>query len=188
MSQKEKHQHRLRGLAEFVGALGLIVSLLLVAYEVRQNTLAARASAIQQIGIATAEMWGEFARDENMIRIMERRSDIPSVEWTADDWSRFLGQMLAWSRLAETGLLQVEEGLLPASSLETLGYASTKQWLRVPEIQCLWKHRLRDMVSEQFAAYAESEVKPGPIDCAQYPGFPFLNLSFLEAEDAKSRR
>jgi hypothetical protein len=182
MNQEKKRQLDSRQLVEVVGAFGLIVSLLLVAYEVRQNTLAARAAAIQQIGIATAEMWGEFGRDSQMIRLMERRSDIPSEEWTADDWSRFLAQMLAWSRLAETGMLQVDEGLLPESSLETLGYSSTKQWLRAPELQCLWKHRLRDMVSEQFALYVESDIDPAPFDCSRYPNFPFFKPSFIAPE------
>ena len=182
MSQDWKKKFDVKGLVEVIGVLAVIISLLLVAYEVRQNTLTARASAIQQIGIATAEMWGEFGRDPQMIRLMEKRSDIPSETWTADDWSRFLAQMLAWSRLAETGLLQVEEGLLPVSSLETLGYASTKQWLLVPEVQCLWEHRLRNMVSESFASYVESDVNPTPIDCTRYPNFPFLNPAFIERE------
>ncbi|MEM7276755.1 MAG: hypothetical protein AAF385_01410 [Pseudomonadota bacterium] len=179
MSQAGKQKLDYRSLLEVISFFALIISLLLVAYEVRQNTLAARAAAIQQIGIATAEMWGEFGRDPQMIRLMEKRSDIPSAEWTADDWSRFLAQMLAWSRLAETGLLQVDEGLLPASSLETLGYASTKQWLLVPEIQCIWEHRLRNMVSEKFASYVESEVDPAPTDCSGYPNFPFFDPAFL---------
>lgn len=182
-AESRSHRIDLRGLIELVGAFGLIVSLLLVAYEVRQNTLAARASAFQQIGIATAEMWGEFGRDPLMIRLMEQRSDIPSEDWTADDWSRFLAQMLAWSRLAETGLLQVEEGLLPASSLETLGYATTKQWLLAPEIRCIWKHRLRKMVSDRFASYAESEVDLAPVDCSEYPNFPFLKPSYIGQDE-----
>ena len=185
MSQDGTPKFDYKNLVEGIGVSAVIISLLLVAYEVRQNTLTARASAIQQIGIATAEMWGEFGRDPQMIRLMEKRSDIPSEEWTADDWSRFLAQMLAWSRLAETGLLQVEEGLLPVSSLETLGYASTKQWLLVPELQCIWKHRLRNMVSKSFASYVESEVKPAPIDCSRYPNFPFLKTSFIEPEIAQ---
>ncbi len=91
--------------------------------------------------------------------------------------------MLAWSRLAETGLLQVEEGLLPASSLETLGYATTKQWLLAPEIRCIWKHRLRRMVSDRFASYAESEVDLAPVDCSEYPNFPFLKPSYIGQDE-----
>ena len=182
MSQDDSQNFNYKSLVEVISFLALIVSLLLVAFEVRQNTLAARAAAIQQIGIATAEMWGEFGRNSQMIRLMERRSDIPTEEWTADDWSRFLAQMLAWSRLAETGLLQVEEGLLPASSLETLGYDSTKRWLLVPEIQCLWEHRLRNMVSERFASYVESDVSPSPVDCARFTDFPFFEPSYLPTD------
>lgn len=167
-----------------MGAMGLIVSLIFVAYEIRQNTLAARAAAFQQIGIATAEMWGEYGRDPGMIRLMEGRSDIPSEEWTADDWSRFLAQMLAWARLAETGLLQVEEGLLPPTSLEFLGYASTRSWLQSPEVYCIWKYRMRDMVSEPFAAYVESGDAPVEFDCSRYSNFPFFGPSLIKEGDS----
>jgi hypothetical protein len=166
---------KLRDSLELVGIAAVVLSLIFVAYEVRQNTISARAAAIQEIGIATAEMWGETARDPEMIRLLQGRTDVPFDEWTADDWSRFLAQMLAWSRLAETGLLQVKEGLLPASSLETLGYANTKYWLQHDGINCLWKHRLRFMVSEEFAAYVESGPEPEAIDCSSFSSFPFLN-------------
>jgi len=73
---------------EILGALGLIASLVFVAYEVRQNTIAARASAIQQIGIATAEMWGEIAREPALLRVVFKRSDIQTSDLSADDWSR----------------------------------------------------------------------------------------------------
>lgn len=166
---------KLRDSLELVGIAAVVLSLIFLAYEVRQNTISARAAAIQEMGIATAEMWGEYARDPAMIRLLGARTDIPIENWTADDWSRFLAQMLAWSRLAETGLLQVKEGLLPASSLETLGYADTKYWLQHVGINCLWKYRLKFMVSDDFAAYLESEPEPEAIDCSSFPSFPFLN-------------
>ena len=174
MSKHDGGERKAGRKLELFSAAGVILSLVFVAYEIRENTLAARAGAIQQIGIATAEMWGEFGRDPLMLRIMENRSDIPSTDWTADDWARFLAQMLAWSRLAETGLLQVQEGLLPESSLQLLGYSSTKYWLTNPQVHCLWKHRMRNMVSKQFAEYVESGPKPAPIDCSTFPNFPFL--------------
>jgi hypothetical protein len=166
---------KLRDSLELVGIAAVVLSLISVAYEVRQNTISARAAAIQEIGIATAEMWGESARDPAMIRLLEGRTDIPKDEWTADDWVRFHAQMVAWSRLAETGLLQVKEGLLPASSLEKLGYGNTRYWLQDDGVNCLWKYRLRFMVSKEFAAYVESGPEPAAIDCSSFSSFPFLN-------------
>jgi len=164
---------------ELLGAIGLIASLVFVAYEIRQNTIAARASAIQEIGIATAEMWGEIARDQQLLRVMLKRSDIQTSDFSADDWSRMLAQMTAWSRMAETGLLQVREGLLPPASLETLGYSSTRNWLRSPVVSCLWKYRLKEMVSEDFASYVESGSNEAVVDCAEFESFPFLESSHV---------
>jgi hypothetical protein len=158
---------------EVIGIIGLVASLIFVAYEIRQNTIAARATAIQQIGIATADMWGEISRDPTMIRLAIERSDNSYADWSADDWARFLAQMLAWSRLAETALLQVKEGLLPASTLELLGYADTKYWRRHPAFYCVWEHRLRAMVSVDFATYVESESVQTEYDCNQFDSFPF---------------
>ncbi len=162
---------------EILGGLGLIASLVFVAYEVRQNTIAARASALQQLGIATAEMWGEISRNPAQLRIYFDRSDVHLSEWTADDWARTLVQMTAWSRLAETGLLQVREGLLPPSSLELLGYSSTRYWLQNPATSCLWKHRLRAMVGEDFASHVESGPDPVVVDCASFPSYPYASDS-----------
>ena len=162
---------------EVLGGLGLIASLIFVAYEIRQNTIAARASAFQQLGIATAEMWGEISRDPAQLRIYFDRSDVHLSEWSADDWARTLVQMTAWSRLAETGLIQVREGLLPPSSLELLGYSSTRHWLQDPATSCLWKHRLRANVSEDFASLVESGPDPVVVDCAIFPSYPFMSAT-----------
>ena len=158
---------------ELIGIVGLIASLIFVAYEIRQNTIAARAAAIQQLGIATAEMWGEVGRDPNLIRVATERSDEMYEDWSADDWARFLAQMVAWSRLAESALLQVQEGLLPESSLQYLGYADTIYWRRHPGFYCVWEHRLRDMTSDDFATWVESEPLDDEPDCDQYESFPF---------------
>ena len=84
MGQNGKRIFDCSRLIEIPGAPGLLALLLLVAYEVRQNTHAARAAAIQQTGIPTVELRGEFDRDARMIRLMEKRSDMPGEEWTAD--------------------------------------------------------------------------------------------------------
>ena len=157
---------------DLLGAVGLIVSLFCVAYEIRQNTMAARAASIQQLGIATAQMWGEFSRNPAMLRTFYR-TDISIADWTADNWVRHFTQMLAWSRLAETGLLQVSEGLLPSSSLDTLGYSLTKYWLQDPSIYCVWEYGLGSMVSDDFAAYVESGPEPIKVDCGEFENFPF---------------
>ncbi len=172
---------------EVLGAVGLIASLVFVAFEIRQNTLAARAAALQEIGIATAEMWGEIARDPLMLRTAQR-SDIATSDWSADDWTRHFAQMVAWSRLAETGLLQVREGLLPPSSLDLLGYANTKYWRNRPANYCLWEYRLRAFVSEEFADYVESGPEPPVVDCDSFAAFPFRQSLSIDPELVDEKR
>lgn len=135
---------------------------------------------------ATAAMWGETARDPALLRVVCKRSDIQISDLSADDWSRLLAQMLTCSRLAETGLLQVREGLLPPSSLEALGYSSTRHLLQSPSASCLWKHRFKAMVIEDFASYVESGPSPVVVDCAGFPSFPFVPVDDIHPTDSGS--
>ena len=162
-----------RAIGQVVGAVGVVASLVFVAYEIRQNTMAARAAAIQEIGIATADMWADISRDPLSRRNLSFRSDYSASEMTVDDWVFSFARTVAWARLAETGFLQVQEGLLPASSLDYLGYDGTDEWRLDPAIYCLWKHRLKYMVGEEFAARVESGPPPVEVDCEAFPAFPF---------------
>ena len=48
---------------EVLGFLGVTASLVFVGLEVRQNTIATRATAYQGMGAAVAEVWLEIASD-----------------------------------------------------------------------------------------------------------------------------
>ena len=46
-----------KAIGETLAALSVVASLIFVGYEIRQNTVAARAAAYQAIGIASAAAW-----------------------------------------------------------------------------------------------------------------------------------
>ena len=74
-----------KAIRETLAALGLIASLLFVGFEIRQNTIAARASAYQSIGVATAAAFVSAAHDPQWLTSIQKTADAMD----ATDWTQF---------------------------------------------------------------------------------------------------
>jgi len=158
-----------KGKIELIGIIVVVLSLLFVGYEIRQNTIAARAAAYQSIGIATASVLDNAAHD---LRYQETYLKSPE-ELTQAEWGQLLSKMHAWARLGETVLLQIEQGLLPPDAMERLGYRSWKTILEDPWMACAWPH-IRKGVSDAFREYVEDSQDSIDIDCSVLPSYPSL--------------
>ena len=143
--------------------MGVIASIVFLALEIRQNTVTARASAYQAIGIATASLLSSDSHDEQFVLASLKTAD----ELTALDWARLRLSRLAYSRLGETIILQVEQGLLPPDAVERLGYQTWKTWRQSPIGACLWPSVSRS-ASETFRQFVEDGPEPITIDCTQF--------------------
>ncbi len=155
---------------ELVGIIAVVLSLLFVGYEIRQNTIVARAAAYQSIGVATASVLDNTAHD---LRYQEIYLKSPE-ELTQAEWGQLVSKMNAWARLAETVLLQIEQGLLPPDAMERLGYRSWKTILEDPTWRaCAWPH-VRKGVSDAFREYVEDSQDSTDIDCSVFPSYPSL--------------
>jgi hypothetical protein len=60
---------------EIVGVIAVVASLVFVGYEIRQNTVTARAAAYQAIGVATATAFDSWAHDEQLVLISYKSAD-----------------------------------------------------------------------------------------------------------------
>ena len=60
---KEQFAKAKASVIEVVGFIGVIGSLIFVGLQIRQNTIASRASAFQQMGTAIADIWLNTAQD-----------------------------------------------------------------------------------------------------------------------------
>ncbi len=148
---------------ETVAALSVIASLIFVGYEIRLNTVAARASAYQAIGIATAAAIDNWAHDEQMMMLGQKKADAMD----ATDWDRFAMKMKVFARLGETVLLQVEQGLLPPDAMERLGYRGWMEFLQDPMTACIWP-LIRPEVSTSFREFVEGAQSVNEIDCTSF--------------------
>jgi hypothetical protein len=102
-----------------VGFLGVIVSLVFVGLQIRQNNRLAQAAAYQAIGIAAAAAWDNSAHDRQWVTLQV----MDPAEMDAADWLQWYDKFTVWARLGETTLLQVEQGLLPEDAMERLGFS-----------------------------------------------------------------
>jgi len=148
---------------EIVGIIMVVLSLIFVGYEIRQNTIAARATAYQAIGIAGAATLDSWAHDEQLWRLQRKKPEYMN----ADDWERFALKMKVFARLGETVHLQVEQGLLPPDAMERLGYRGWVEFLKYPKTACIWP-LIRLEVGTSFREFVEANRSFEEIVCSSF--------------------
>jgi hypothetical protein len=155
-----------KAVRETVGFLAVVASMVFVGLEIRASNTQARAAAYQAIGVATAENWITIAEDRrrNTLFLVEQSDAALVAEWDAGDWAQMQAAWTSWMRLAETVLLQVEQGLLPAGAMERLGYANVVNYLKIPAFVCLWPRMREQIGTEVFRQYVERST-PVSVDC-----------------------
>ena len=154
--------HR-KDLIEFVGVVAVVASLVFVGYEIRQNTVAARAAAYQAIGVATAAAFDNWAHDRQLLEVYQKSAD----NMDEMDWVQYATKMNVYARLGETVLLQVEQGLLPLDAMERLGYRGWMEIFEDPKTACIWP-LIRQQVSTSFREFVEKTRKANSIDCTSF--------------------
>ena len=148
---------------ETMAILGVIASLLFVGYEIRNNTIAARASAYQAIGVATADVFKSATHDREWLLAIQKAPE----DMDTTDWMQYHSYRSTFARLAETVLLQIEQGLLPPDAMERLGYSGWISSLQYSKSACVWPV-VRSSVSTSFREYVESAQDPSNVDCSSF--------------------
>ena len=123
-----------RHIVEAIGVAAVVVSLIFVGTEIRQNTRIAQSAAYQQLGIATADTWNGVAHDAQFNEFLAK--DLAT--WTQSEWQQRRAYWMVWLRLLETLQIQIEQGLLPGEAVGRLGYGSVETWAQRQDFACLW--------------------------------------------------
>ncbi len=145
----------LREIGEVAAVVGVVVSLIFVGLQLRDSARAARASAYQQLGIAVTSGWMTKATNRELNDLIFKAEAADSAGWeglSESDRRLVESFVVANLRLYETVFHQVDEHLLPANAMESLGwngFGSTNL------VQRTWA-RVRDRVTPGFANYLES--------------------------------
>ena len=137
-------------LRDLIGFAGVVGSLVFVGLEVRQNTLATRAAAFQDMGTAISEVWLLGAQDPTLASLTLRSLQDPDAEFTAEEEAQIANQDIAALRQYEVVWRQVNLGILDG---EVLGYFGWDP--REVALGDRWQ-RIRGFMSPDFRDFLES--------------------------------
>ena len=72
----------LGAIGEMIGAIAVVITLMYLASQINQNTVAVKASAMQSLAVATSEVWRnaclEFDRTEKFFEIAKKENKTPA--------------------------------------------------------------------------------------------------------------
>ena len=139
---------------ELLAALGVVLSLTFVGLELRQNTVAVRAAARNELATGGRELLLFIANSPDIVQTLRLWRD-PSVELTPNQEETAAYVVRALLRNLENVFLQVRAGIVDESALSSYGIQSPI--LRSPRFPDQWR-RERASFNPDFALRLESEL------------------------------
>ena len=138
-----------------IGVVSVVLSLLFVGWEIRQNTKVARG----QTRVELTALNNEFLE---RIRSDPEFSELWRTAWldegVLDDGAEYRIEfmMMQYLRLLENVHLQYQEGLLDRDALDSYGFLGfDEQFMGHPRFSRIWEPR-RDSFDPEFVAFLES--------------------------------
>jgi hypothetical protein len=151
----------LANLGEFVGGLVVMVSLIYLAYQVRQNTLSLRTENYARILDRMSTIQAQIATDGNLNRIVVRGCQDPEG-LTPSERIRFTWAMYELIGAGEFMFHQGQEGTLPEDVWERWK-ATIVWWLSFPGVRLWWAARPSPF-SRSFEGFVDDVLRAHPID------------------------
>jgi len=143
--------------AELVGALGVVASLIYVATEVRQSN---RASAVQAKLETTRFMtdYGDLLLEHPELREIRKRGLRDLGALSAEELDQFTDLSLKAFWFFSAGYFQHRERTLSENDWYEL-LAVARYWLRAPGCRVWWRKVGRFMFGPDFVAFVEREIE-----------------------------
>lgn len=145
----------LANIGQVIGAIAVVISLIYVAYQIRQNTSAVRAATAQSVHEHFANWYNSFACDPSLPQIaLKGLKDYGSL---ADaDKARFVATFMAFLSYSQNAFLKWRQGLLEPSLW--LGWEQVIMNLVCsPGGKGLWKERSY-LFGEEFRRHVEGDL------------------------------
>jgi len=139
----------LANLGEFIAGLGVIVSLIYLAAQVRQNTAQVRASTTQAYSDAVGDLLGSIYTSPELTDFMVRASADPGT-LTEAEWLRWHLMMTRIARHFDAAFYQYRTGTMDDEMWEGI-QSSMIDWFGQPGLVA-WFQRYGDRVSPRLAA------------------------------------
>ena len=151
----------LASLGEVVGAIAVVVSLLYLAVQVRQNTRAQRLENASRILDRTASMQGALSRDPATSILFSKGVSDPS-ELTPQERIQFTWAMYEFFGALEFMFLAAKENSIPDEIWQRWSLAAA-WWLTFPGVRAWWDVRPIPF-ADSFSSYIGSLIDDNPTD------------------------
>ena len=145
---------------ELVAALGVIVSLLFVGYQIRQNTQVARGQARQNLAYLNQEWLILQSQDAEFHELWRRAWTESDTTLSSSDSARSNFMMLLNLRRLENVYFQFSEGLVDESALSSYGLQPSPVILSIyqgPRFRAYWEDT-RGSFHPDFVRFFEAQV------------------------------
>lgn len=148
----------LKPTVEFIGAIAVVVSLLFVGWEIRQNTNSLSAQALLDLNEMANENYRSISSDGELASIVRRgNSDLGSL--SPDEYDRYYGYTYAVINSMEAAHMHFLKGLF--SEGDYTGWKrSTCPYLESPSVKQILKTS-RDTFTDSFQSYIEKSCALG---------------------------
>ena len=149
----------LANLGQVIGALAVVISLIYVALQIRQNTNAVRSATAQTVHEHFANWYNLIAADAELAQIAAKGlRDYASL--SEQEKVRFIATFMAFISYSQNAFLKWREGLLKPALW--LGWEQVMMNLfGAPGGKALWKERSY-LFGEEFRRYIENDLMMRP--------------------------
>ena len=145
-----------RQVRDIIGFTGIVLSLVFVGWEIRENTKVARGQTRVELTALNNEYLHRIASDTDLSEIW-RRAWITGEQLTQSEEFRVRLILQQFLRLLENVHLQYQEGLIDENALNSYGFFGFReQFMDHPRFREIWEPRLATY-DPNFVEYLESE-------------------------------
>lgn len=142
-------------IAEIIGGIAVVGSLLFVGVEVRKNSAASRANAFQALSESVTQVTETVAISEQLTRLVRLGHADPRA-LREDERIRFLSILMVYWRRFEAAFIQHQLGII--SSAEWKGFSAALDFQLSTEGGRAWWSEFESWFSPQFRSYVTNRI------------------------------
>jgi len=147
--------------------LGLLAGLILVAYEINQNSQLARAQLVNEGNLATNELWAHLMGEnpvESIAKSIEEPTSMSYGEFMAVDAALYTSLNLSYRNYQ-----LAQEGVFEETDWKQSVEAYAAWFLANPFGRAWWDVEAREFFAPEFSAYVDAQLdQPGARDSEAY--------------------
>jgi hypothetical protein len=157
-------------IAEIIGVLSIVMSLVYVAMQIRQNTMAIRSDTAQSVHDSWGGVYGRMSVSSELSQVMMKgNSDIDGLSESekAQYLSFWMHTMLTW----QNAYYQFKTGTLEDTLWHTMEKTMLNALLSCPGFRQFWEAR-EGLFADDYREYVDRELSIRPI----MPGYKIFGV------------